>query len=160
MHPIARRGCVDTVREAALKIDSGRKIPCRTGKSNLRQRLASPRLYQLSCIPASSHANEIVFFVVGWCRPSATKRFLRASKAWNWHKIRWIVCFSVFMLYVAWKRPLPQIFSRFVLFHPIKKCSFNLLCVLDLFSECWQSTWFQIFFFHSQIFEHVENVLV
>ena len=29
---------------------------------------------------------------------------------------------------------------------PINKCSFNLLCVLDLFSELWQSTLFQIFF--------------
>ena len=29
----------------------------------------------------------------------------------------------------------------------IKKRSFNLLCVLDLFSECWQSTLFQIFKF-------------
>ena len=33
----------------------------------------------------------------------------------------------------------------FVLFRLIKKRSFNLLCVLDLFSECWQSTLFQIF---------------
>ena len=31
------RGCMDTVRESALKVDSGRKIPCRTGESNLRQ---------------------------------------------------------------------------------------------------------------------------
>ena len=27
------RGCTDTVRESALKVDSGRKIPCRTGES-------------------------------------------------------------------------------------------------------------------------------
>ena len=42
------RGCADTVRESALKVDSGRKIPCRTGESNLRQRHADPTLYQLS----------------------------------------------------------------------------------------------------------------
>ena len=36
------RGCTDTVRESALKIDSGKKIPCRTGGSNLRQRRACP----------------------------------------------------------------------------------------------------------------------
>ena len=36
------------------------------------------------------------------------------------------------MFYVAWKRGLPQKIAHFVLFHPIKKCSFNLLCVLDL----------------------------
>ena len=39
------------VRESALKVDSGRKLPCRTRKSNLRQRRASPTLYQLSYIP-------------------------------------------------------------------------------------------------------------
>ena len=31
------RGCTDTVRESALKVDSGRKIPCRTGESKERQ---------------------------------------------------------------------------------------------------------------------------
>ena len=31
------RGCTDTVRESALEVDSGRKIPCRTGESNLRR---------------------------------------------------------------------------------------------------------------------------
>ena len=46
------RECTDTVRESALKVVSGRKIPCRTGKSNLPQRRASPTLYQLSYIPA------------------------------------------------------------------------------------------------------------
>ena len=30
MHAIAHRGCTDTVRESALKADSGRKIPCRS----------------------------------------------------------------------------------------------------------------------------------
>ena len=35
------------------------------------------------------------------------------------------------MLYVAWKRGLSQKFARFALFHPIKKRSYNLLCVLD-----------------------------
>ena len=31
MHAIAHECCRDTVRESALKVDSGRKIPCRTG---------------------------------------------------------------------------------------------------------------------------------
>ena len=57
-----------------------------------------------------------------------------------------IVCSSVFMLYVAWKRGFPQNFSCFVLFRSIKKHSFNLLCVLDFFSERWQSTLFPIDF--------------
>ena len=34
-----------------------------------------------------------------------------------------INCFSVFTLYVAWKRGLPQKFARFVPFFPIKKRS-------------------------------------
>ena len=38
MHVIAHRGVQTHVREYALKADSGRKIPCRTGESNLRQR--------------------------------------------------------------------------------------------------------------------------
>ena len=45
------RGCTDTVRESALKVDSARKIPCRTGESNLRRGRAGPMLYQLSYIP-------------------------------------------------------------------------------------------------------------
>ena len=39
-------GCTDTVRESAL-----RKIPRRTGESNLRRQRAGPMLYQLSYIP-------------------------------------------------------------------------------------------------------------
>ena len=35
-------GRSDTVRESALKADCGRKIPCRTGESNLRPRRAGP----------------------------------------------------------------------------------------------------------------------
>ena len=40
-----------------------------------------------------------------------------------------------------------QKYARFVLFRLIKKRSSNLVCVLILFSERWQSTLFQIFFF-------------
>ena len=38
------------------------------------------------------------------------------------------------MLYIAWKRGLPRILARFVQFLPIKKRSFNLLCVFDVFT--------------------------
>ena len=53
MHATAHGGCRDTVRESALKADSGRKIPCRTGDSNSNPRqycarLFSRTLYQLS----------------------------------------------------------------------------------------------------------------
>ena len=37
MHAIAHAGCTQTVRESAPEVDSGRKIPCRTGDSNPRQ---------------------------------------------------------------------------------------------------------------------------
>ena len=46
----AGEGGADTVRESALKVDSGRKIACRTGTSNLLPRRVGPMLYQLSYI--------------------------------------------------------------------------------------------------------------
>ena len=58
MRATAHGGCTDTVREAALKVDSGRKIPCRTGESNLRQRRAGLTLDQLSYIPAPLYLVE------------------------------------------------------------------------------------------------------
>ena len=51
MHAMAHWGCTDTVRESALKVDSGRTVPCRTVDSNPRQYYAwlfSRTLYQLS----------------------------------------------------------------------------------------------------------------
>ena len=45
------QGCADRVGESALKVDSQRKIPCRTGESNLHQQRAGPTLHQLSYIP-------------------------------------------------------------------------------------------------------------
>ena len=45
------RGCADTVRESALKVDSGKKIPCRNGESNQRQRRDGPMLNQPSYTP-------------------------------------------------------------------------------------------------------------
>ena len=47
MHTIENGGVRTHVRESALKVDSGRKIPCRTGESNQRQRRAGPIVYQL-----------------------------------------------------------------------------------------------------------------
>ena len=44
-------GCTDTVRWSALEVDSGKKIPCRSGESSLHQRRDSLMLYQLSYIP-------------------------------------------------------------------------------------------------------------
>ena len=51
-------GCTDTVRESALKVNSGRKISCRTGESNRPQWRAGPTLYQLSYIPTPSQHEE------------------------------------------------------------------------------------------------------
>ena len=44
-------GCMNTIRESALKADPGRKIPCRIEESNLcqyRARFLSPTLYKPS----------------------------------------------------------------------------------------------------------------
>ena len=46
-------GVTDTIREPALKVDSGRKIPYHTGELNLHQRHARPTLHQLSYIPVA-----------------------------------------------------------------------------------------------------------
>ena len=43
MHAIAHGECADTVRESALKVNCGRKVPCRNGESNLPQRRAGRR---------------------------------------------------------------------------------------------------------------------
>ena len=68
------RGYTDTVGESALKVDSGRKIPCRTGESNLRQRRGGPTLYQLSYIPAPycDFYGLISSFAVGVARGKQT----------------------------------------------------------------------------------------
>ena len=51
-------GCTDTKEEFELKVDSGSKIPCLTGESNLRQRRAHTMLYQLSYIPTLLHPHS------------------------------------------------------------------------------------------------------
>ena len=46
------RGCTDTVREAAVKVDFWRKIHCRIGELNLHQRRVGLTLYLLTFISA------------------------------------------------------------------------------------------------------------
>ena len=53
MHGIAHGGARTHVREFPMKVDCGRKIPCRTGESNLRRQRAGPTLHQLSYRPPS-----------------------------------------------------------------------------------------------------------
>ena len=51
MHAVAHGGCAHTVRESALKADTGRKIPRRTGDLNPRQycaRVSVGRSYEQS----------------------------------------------------------------------------------------------------------------
>ena len=52
------RRFTDTLGESALKIDSRRKLPCRTEESNLHQQRAGPTLYQLSYIPTPAKPDE------------------------------------------------------------------------------------------------------
>ena len=49
------RGCTDTVRESALKVDSGEKFRHRSGESNLCRQRAGPMLYHLSWITTPPH---------------------------------------------------------------------------------------------------------
>ena len=61
MRAIAHGGGTDTVRETALEVDSGRKIPWRTGDSNPRQYCTwrfSQTLYQLSYSRPTKKLNE------------------------------------------------------------------------------------------------------
>ena len=59
MQLITHRDCIDTLRESILKVDSGRKIPCRTGNSNPRQYCAW--LFSRSLLPTElSPAQEMV----------------------------------------------------------------------------------------------------
>ena len=60
---VCTQGCTDTVRESALKVGFGRKIPCRILQSNLRQRRVRPTLYQLPLISIS--INPLTTRVVG-----------------------------------------------------------------------------------------------
>ena len=46
MHEIAHGGVQTHLRASALKIDSGRKIPCCTGELNLHQQRDGMMLYQ------------------------------------------------------------------------------------------------------------------
>ena len=61
---VCARGCTDTVKESALKVDSGRKIPRCTGESNLRRRRAGSMLSdQLSYIPYPTHVTHVCMCV-------------------------------------------------------------------------------------------------
>ena len=56
MHAIARGAVGIYVKESALKVDSRRKIPRRTGEPNLRRRRAGPML-----LPAEPHTHPIIY---------------------------------------------------------------------------------------------------
>ena len=53
------RGCTDTVTGSTLKVESGRKIPCRTGESKLRCQHAGVMLYHPSYIPPWPEGAEL-----------------------------------------------------------------------------------------------------
>ena len=61
MHATAPRDCVNTIKESALITDSGRKMPCRTKKSNLRQHyvwLFCPTFYRVTMHPMCPNSYE------------------------------------------------------------------------------------------------------
>ena len=61
----------------------------------------------------------------------------------NWTKQDKMCKFSRMSSFSSYAQHKNRKFASFVLFCPVEKHSFNLLCVLDLFSQCWQSTLFQ-----------------
>ena len=72
--------CLVTVRESALKVDSGRKIPCRTRESNLRQRRAGPTIYQLTYISiATSVCGNYIHS--GWTQFNAKTETIKAIQS-------------------------------------------------------------------------------
>ena len=54
------RGCTDTVRESALKVDSRRNIPCHTGKSN------PSVMCQSNALPNELHPNPTFALLKAW----------------------------------------------------------------------------------------------
>ena len=85
VHAIAHGSVQTRVRESALKIDSERKIPCRTGESNLRQRRARLMLYQLSYIPTPSSKNCLWVFVwIAITYRIGKKNLLRFETSASW----------------------------------------------------------------------------
>ena len=53
------KACPETVRKSLLKVDSGRRILCRTREPNLHQQRAGLMLYQLSYIPAHQQTSKL-----------------------------------------------------------------------------------------------------
>ena len=76
MHANAHGGVRTHARESALKVESGRKIPCCARKSNLRQRRDSPVLYKSATSPpifsliTSSDCSALGIFL---CLPTRLK---------------------------------------------------------------------------------------
>ena len=73
------RGCTDTVRKSALKADSWGQIPCRTGKSNLRQRRANYQLSHNATTASSQHVALLTMPV-----SSEKPRAIQSSPATFW----------------------------------------------------------------------------
>ena len=65
-------GCTDTERESALKVDSGKKIPCRTVQSNLCQWCDSLMLYSTELHPILMVTGHTVreYLASVWQKPS------------------------------------------------------------------------------------------
>ena len=81
MHAVAHGGLRTHVRESALTNDSGRKILCCTGESNLPQRRAAPTLYQLSYTSTPKHQ----FQHKKWPFLCPITVYHRTRTAWKFH---------------------------------------------------------------------------
>ena len=66
MHAIAHGDVRTHVRESALKVDSGRKIHCRSGESNQHQRRDGPMLSITELHPHPCEVTNSFALVIKW----------------------------------------------------------------------------------------------
>ena len=71
------QGCTDTIRESALKVDSGRKIPCRTLELNLCQQRAELHPHPFP-VPHSKTSKSVIMTKLPGS--SQTVIFIRRTK--------------------------------------------------------------------------------
>ena len=95
MHAIAHEGCTDIVRASALKADSGRKIPCRTGEFSPCQQRAGLTLCQLSYILAPFFACFACLRKQGYVSPLLTTIHWLPIQAHTEYKLS-TLCLSFF----------------------------------------------------------------
>ena len=92
MHAIAYGGCTDTVRESALEVDSGRKVPSRTGGSDPTSVSIAP---DFSSVGLGSEYRQLsqaipdpgIRWQSSWERNSAGRRGFQSCSSLPWNPL-------------------------------------------------------------------------